>query len=162
MSPQTVGLSGEIPFEVTSTDVETLSGIHFTVNTSKEYYDLMTDYPYRLFNAEKEMIGMGGLELSTEIALPAMDEIKVGGHVLEISGAFTKEPPTQWSFELIQEKLLKQTQTLFTGNRVLLETGASLPLTVDVPAGDGGEENCAEITLSAVEGRRLQTIPLCR
>lgn len=151
-----------LPFTVSEDDLKTYSEIKFNVKTAKEYYDLMTDYPFRAFDQEGKLLAMGGLELDSDIDLSLADQ-KAGKWNLEITGAFTKEAPKDWGFELKQTRKLAEEKILFTGPRTLLETGQATSLLVTHPFGaESGHEDCVEIRLKAVTGELLQTIPICR
>ena len=149
--------STSVPFLVSEDDKSRYESIHFTIVTSKAYYDLMTDYPYRVFNEQKELIASGGLELNSSVALSDLSSLNLGKYELEVTGAFTKEAPALWGFMLQEDRKLKEAISLYEGKRTLLETGQSLPVVAKLEPGD-----CAVIRLEAPQGGTLQTIPLCR
>ncbi len=162
-STQTLKGDGvSLPVVLSEEDLKTYSALKFNVKTSKEYYDLMTDYPFRLFSEEGEMLLNGGLELDSDIDLD-LAEKKAGKLGLEITGAFTKEAPAEWGFELTEIRKLAQEKSLFSGPRTLLETGVSTSLLITHAFGSqAGREDCVEIRLKGVNGELLQTVPVCR
>lgn len=151
------GDAAHLPLSLAAEDLEQFSEVKLTVNTAKEFYDLMTDYPFRVFDAEKAMIASGGLELSSEISLP-LEEAKAGTLDVEITGAFTMSAPTAWGFQIVEERILKSPKTVFTGKRTTLETGQSASVTVDPPS----EKECVSVRLEGLDGQTLQSIPVCK
>jgi len=151
-----------LPFPISDEDLKTYSSIKFNVKTAKEYYDLMTDYPFRAFDHEGKLLLSGGLELDSDIDLDLANQ-KPGKWNLEITGAFTKEAPKDWGFNLTQTRKLAEEKVLLHGLRTLLETGQATNLLVNHTFGaDSGHVDCVEVRLNAVTGERLQTIPICR
>ena len=77
---------------LTKEDLAKFSSVRVHVDTNKKYYDLMTDYPYRVFDSEQKVLAAGGLELSSDIDVDT-EKLKPEPLSLELQGAFAKEAP---------------------------------------------------------------------
>ncbi len=161
----TVNVSGNgvlLPIVWGGADSARFSMLQFQIATSKAIYDLMTDYPYRIFCADKSLHASGGLELLSEITL---DQLCLGTSTLEVSGAFTDSAPEQWSFDLKETRLLKSPIGIFSGKRLLIETGQTVLIPIDLTKfGEPlvqGMQNCGEVRLETPTGRTVQTVPIC-
>jgi len=162
-TPITVNGNGiTLSVDVSEDDLKNYMQIKFNVKTAKGFYDLMTDYPFRVFGAEGELHAMGGLELDSDIEVPLGDK-KPGKWTLEIQGAFTSEAPKQWGFDLTQVRELISPKVLFKMPKQLLETGQATSILVAHPfGGTVGYEECVAVRLKSQAGELLQTIPMCR
>lgn len=153
----------DVAFSWSETDQGRFSALSFLVTTSKNIYDLMTDYPYRVFCEDKALLASGGLELMSEIRL---ENICLGALKLEIQGAFTHSPPARWIVELTEKRRLKTPISISKGNRILIETGQNVPIPVNLSSITvplvSGMKNCAVLTLETPAGRKIQEVPLCR
>ena len=153
------GAGTTIPFNLSEQDVKEYSKIRFTVITSKKYYDLMTDYPYQVFDKKHKVVASGGLELHTSFDIGGLDKLTVGNMTLDISGSFAEKAPDSWALTLIQERELKNTVTLFAGTRVSLEDGQTTSIPVLFPK--GVPASCVTLRLSDATGRLVQDSLVC-
>ncbi len=163
---QTISISGiqtVVPFSVSAEDAKLYSAVSFDVVTSKKFYDLMTDYPYRVFSEKKEVLANGGLELDSKVELAEVDKL-IGNNQLEITGAFTETPKTSWGIKVTERRTLKDAISLFKGVRLLIESGQSVSQSVSLGkklATVSGFESCATLTLEDASGRVIQELPVC-
>jgi|GEM_PF-2905168 len=152
-------------FSIAEDDIKLFSSIDFTVRTAKKIYDLMTDYPYLLRDPAGELLDAGGLELDSAVSLALDEKTAKGESVLEIAGAFTKEAPASWSFELTENRVLTDAVKVSAGGRVLLESGQSTLFTADLSkhqtALAAGFNNCPVLALKTPGARLIQEIALC-
>ena len=123
------GNSTRYPFLLTEQDTKDYSKILFTVQTSKEYYDAMTDYPYRVFDKDGNIVASGGLELNSQIEVKSLEE-KKGECALDIQGAFTNAAPAAWAVRVREERVLNTPLELYSGKAIVLEMGGSSTFTV--------------------------------
>lgn len=151
--------------EISADELTQLGSLHFNVKTSKRFYDLMTDYPYRVFNTEGAMIGSGGLELDSAIPLDDLSTLTQGKGTLEITGAFSDKAPEKWFFELVENRVLKTPIAVAKGARLLLETGqegvVQVPLdsvSIQAPA---GLKPCVVILLETADAKKIQDVEVC-
>jgi hypothetical protein len=160
------GVGGSIPFQLTEADQALFSELNLKILTSKSYYDLMTDYPYTLFDAKGNTLASGGAELDTQVSVAPLVFLPTGTLHLSISGSFAMRAPDKWMIEIEESRTLQNPVTLATLTRVVLNQGQ----TTDVPVNTKpiakplveGFKNCPEMTLSTPEGELIQSIPLWR
>lgn len=158
------GNAVKVPFNVSKEDAENFSKIAFTVETSQKTYDLMTDYPYRVFDSEGKVAASGGLELNSEIALEEFEDLIKGQNQLEVQGAFTEKAPDSWFFKLTERRLLKTPVNVFKGNRILVETGQTAVISVDLTEAKKSPKEIARCPILILEnpnGRTIQEEELC-
>lgn len=155
-----------IPFKVTEDDKKTVSEIAFRVRTAKALYDQMTDYPYYILDPEKHSIDSGGLQLDSSFSVTDLADKKVGTYTLVIAGAFTKEAPKSWAFELTQKRVLQTPISILSGVPHLLEQGQQTTIPVDLSRHQEplirGMENCLSLELQTPSGRLIQSKSICR
>lgn len=157
------GIQTTIPFVVTADDAKLYSDIQFEVTTSKKFYDLMTDYPFRVFSEKKEVLANGGLELNSKIELSEIDKL-IGTNQVEITGAFTEAPKTPWGIKVTERRILKDAISLYKGPRLLLETGQAVSQNVSLKSKLSvatGFDSCAVLSLEDASGRLIQELPIC-
>ncbi len=154
------GNGTQVPFTVTEEDAKQYSSILFTVKTSKEYYDLMTDYPYRVYDKENNRLGSGGLELNSSFEVGSLSDIAKGEGRIDIQGAFTKDAPASWAIQLTEERILKEPLTLYTGNSMVLDAGGAA--TLSVPVGKRAKAgDCLTLSFTDGTGQLLQESLFC-
>lgn len=163
------GNTVKLPFELAPSEQTSLARLDFRVLTGKAIYDLMTDYPYRVFDASRNLVASGGLELDSTFSLDALPEKLSGTYELEVSGAFTKAPPPAWAFRLTEDRVLARPVTVTRGTVTNLETNQSTVVDVRLPATATGAfaavpgfTPCATLELKTPDGRLLQELVVCR
>lgn len=158
------GNSATLALKVDAASREAYSSISLEVSTAKSLYDLMTDYPFRVFDAKKAMIAAGGMELVSPIDISGLADLPEGDVSVEIQGAFTKAPPKEWTIQIKESRLLKESVTLSTGSRTLIEQGQQVSVMADMTKmskGGEGYKACATLSLTTPSGRVIQDVPLC-
>lgn len=162
------GTTVRLPFDIAAAEQTALSKLDFRVLTSRSTYDLMTDYPYRVFDGSRTLMASGGLELDSTFTLDNLAEKVPGTFELEISGAFAKEAPPAWAFRLIEDRVLARPVMLVRGTAQSLETHQFALVDVRVPttaaaqfAASAGFTPCASLDVKS-DGRLVQQIDVCR
>lgn len=154
-----------IPFALTKDHLTNLTGLKFNIRTSKEIYDLMTDYPYMVLDPDKKLIGAGGLQLDSTIEIRHYSKRKEGPYLLIVTGAFTQKAPGSWGFELMEKRTLKTPITLLSGVNSLLDSGQRVYLPLNLSKhGEPlvkGMENCATFKIKTPGGRLIQDKEWC-
>ena len=159
------GNAGNVNVGITSEDKKAYSKVEFTIQTNKALYDMMTDYPFRVFDSEGGMVASGGLELESVVALEKLEDLAGEAFRLEIQGAFTKAPPAKWAVHLTERRHLATPIAVMESPRLLIESGQFRQVAVDlsevtVPTKDG-LLGCAVLKLNSPEGKVIQSNELC-
>jgi hypothetical protein len=152
-----------LPEALSASDLQNFAKLRWEVVTAKALYDQMTDYPYWVTDEKNNVLTSGGAELDTLVELTGFDKLTPGNIFFGIQGAFTQAAPTTWAVQLTEDRVFLNPKNLSIGSRFLIEDGQSVYLPVDVSqmAGSGGLTPCATLSLTAVGGNLVQTIPIC-
>lgn len=154
-----------IPFGVSAEDIARYESIQFQTRVARKVYDLMTDFPFRVFDSKKSLIASGGLEIEGDIDLNNVKDLVVGDLELEIQGAFASSEPLTWALEVKELRTLKEAATLTVYPRILLEQNQTKGLNVDLsqmqPLASNGYANCATFRLEFPDGRLIQSEDFC-
>jgi tripeptidyl-peptidase II len=160
---QGVGTKVTLPF--TGDDQNQFSHFGLQFDTALEYYDLMTDYPYRVFDASGNEVTSGGLMLDTTVDLPDLRKLPIGDLTLNVAGSFAEQAPANWSVAFSEKRYLVDPQVLYTGSLTLLEDDQTMQVPVDLSSLDGpfktGYENCLTLYLDDFGGSVVQEREMC-
>jgi subtilisin family serine protease len=158
-----------LPFELSLAEQTALSRLDFRVRTGKAVYDLMTDYPYRVFDGSRNLIASGGLELDSTFSLDKLVEKTAGSFELEIQGAFTQAAPPAWAFRLQEDRVLAEPIRVSSGAVTSLETHQFTVVDVQIPAAAAtafasspGFTPCASLDVKTADGALIQRFDVCR
>jgi len=160
------GNAGNLRFAVTKEEKKSLSKIDFTIATAKKLYDLMTDYPVRIFDTNEKLLFSGGLELNTVVEVPDLKELEAEGFRMEVQGAFTQTAPALWAVQVTERRHLAEPLPAGELPRFLLESGQFKEIPVDLKALElkepgNGFAHCPVLKLMSGEAKLIQQQELC-
>jgi tripeptidyl-peptidase-2 len=150
---------------LTDADKKRFASVELTFDTPKAYYDLMTDYPYRIFAADGSQVDSGGLEVHSKVTIGKLDETPSGDLTVDVAGAFTEKAPESWGFVMTRTLRLPAPQVLLPADkRRLIENGQTLEVAVDLAAVKGTPKDydgCPTLVLKNTEGEAVQETLFC-
>ncbi len=156
------GNSRRVPISWTEEDAEKFSLLSLHVSTAKQFYDLMTDYPYTLFCEDGSVGTSGGLAMESAIDLT---ELCLGASELEIQGAFAITPPRSWNVKLTDKRFLASPVAISSGMTTLIESGQSVSFPIATSELSSpilpGMQNCLTVTLANPAGKTIQDMAYC-
>jgi len=160
------GTETTLALPVSADDRKTFSQIALGFSTARSTYDLMTDYPYRIFDSQKSVVTSGGLEIETTVLVGNLKELPEGDLSVNVAGSFATSAPAAWSFTLTESRVLANTVSVASLARMLVETAQQKTIAVDLTSIQApvskGFDNCATLSLADATGRLIQDVPLCR
>lgn len=159
------GIGKTITLPFTANDKKLFDSIKLQFDTALEYYDLMTDYPYRVFDASGSEVKSGGLLLDSVVEVAPLEKLPEGDLTLAVAGSFSKQAPAHWSVALKEKRYISDDQVLFSGALTLLEEDQTTNISIDVSSLGGplrdGYQNCLTLFLDTFDGKELQERPIC-